>query len=80
MKHSIFFEKKLQVLKYYDLTISSIIFAIGLFLFSDVLRSKDFSITFFFFLLPIISVCFIIDRCIHTLFLKSINKGKGFPF
>lgn len=75
MKYSEIFLKGLQALKYYDLTISSIIFAIGLLLFSDVLRSKDFSITFFFFLLPIISVCFIIDRCIHTLFLKSINKG-----
>lgn len=74
MKYSEIFLKGLQALKYYDLTISSIIFAIGLLLFSDELRSKDFSITFFFFLLPIISVCFIIDRCIHTLFLKSINK------
>lgn len=74
MKYSEIFLKGLQVLKYYDLTISSIIFAIGLLLFSDELRSKDFSITFFFFLLPIISVCFIIDRCVHTLFLKSINK------
>lgn len=67
-------KKQLQVLKYYDLTISSTIFAIGLFIFSDELRSKDFSITFFFFLLPIISVCFIIDRCIYVLFIKSINK------
>lgn len=74
MKYSEIFLKGLQALKYYDLTISSIIFAIGLLLFSDELRSKDFSITFFFFLLPIISVCFIIDRCVHTLFLKSINK------
>ena len=76
MKRSLFFAKNLQALKCYDLTISSIIFAIGLLLFSDELRSKDFSITFFFFLLPIISVCFIVDRCVHTLFLKSINKGK----
>ena len=74
MKYSEIFLKGLQALKYYDLTISSIIFAIGLLLFSDELRSKDFSITFFFFLLPIISVCFIIDRCVHTLFLRSINK------
>nr|DAY49074.1 MAG TPA: hypothetical protein [Caudoviricetes sp.] len=74
MKYSEIFLKGLQVLKYYDLTISSIIFAIGLLLFSDELRSKDFSITFFFFLLPIISVCFIIDRCVHALFLRSINK------
>lgn len=74
MKRSIFFAKNLQALKYYDLTISSIIFAIGLLLFSDELRSKDFSITFFFFLLPIISVCFIVDRCVHALFLRSINK------
>lgn len=74
MKYSEIFLKGLQALKYYDLTISSIIFAVGLLLFSDELRSKDFSTTFFFFLLPIISVCFIIDRCVHTLFLKSINK------